>query len=206
MNGTPRGLNRFLLALLGLLLLAAGAGLVVIATVPAAAQKWQGYAGAQLDWLRDYENRSRLLLSNESWIWIAGAVLSLLVVIAMISWIANQGKGRAATLLDRPGDADRDGAAGAVRLSCAVAEQALKSALLERTDLLGVSVTSYDFARQTAVRVRVLPRQGVAPHKIAAEIAELVEALDALLGMEVPVLLSIGTGARSRFTKAERVR
>ncbi|WP_269939900.1 hypothetical protein [Arthrobacter sp. HY1533] len=206
MNGTPRGLNRFLLALLGLVLLAAGAGLVVLATVPSAAQWWQGYAGAQLDWLRDYENRSRLLLGNESWIWIAGAALSLLVVIAMISWIANQGKGRAATLLDRPGDADDDGAAGAVRISCAVAEQALKSALLERTDLLGVSVTSYDFARQTAVKVRVLPRQGVAPHKIAAEIAELVEALDELLGLEVPVLLSIGTAARSRFTKAERVR
>ena len=37
-------------------------------------------------------------------------------------------------------------------------------------------------------------------------IAELVEALDELLGLEVPVLLSIGTAARSRFTKAERVR
>lgn len=206
MNSTPRGLNRFLLTLIGLLLLAAGAGLVVLATVPSAAAWWQGYADAQLDWLRDYEDRSRLMMSNESWIWIAGAVLSLLVVIAMISWIANQGKGRAGTLLDRPGDAEGDGAAGTVRLSCAVAEQALKSALLERTDLLGVSVTSYDFARQTAVKVRVLPRQGVAPHKIAAEITELVEALDELLGIEVPVLLSIGTGARSRFTKAERVR
>ena len=124
----------------------------------------------------------------------------------MISWIANQGKGRASTLHDYPGNADDDGAAGAVRLSCAVAEQALKSALLERTDIFGVSVTSYDFRRQTALRVRVLPRPGVAPHVMAQDISELVAALDELLGLEVPVLLSIGRGARSRFTKAERVR
>ncbi|MDD0859476.1 hypothetical protein NHF46_20630 [Arthrobacter alpinus] len=77
---------------------------------------------------------------------------------------------------------------------------------MERTDLVGVTVTSYDFRRQTAIKVRVLPRQGVSPHKVAGEIADLVAALDELLGFEVPVLLSIGSGARSRFTKAERVR
>lgn len=206
MNGTPRGLNRLLLTLLGLIMVVAGCGAIVLATIPAAASWWQRWAGAQLAWLVDYADRTRLLLTSQSWIWLAGAVFFLVVVIVMISWIANQGKGRAGTLHDYEGNADDDGASGAVRLSCAVAEQALKSALLERTDVFGVSVTSYDFRRQTAVRVRVLPRPGVAPHEIAAEITELVSALDELLGLEVPVLLSIGSGARSRFTKAERVR
>lgn len=206
MNGTPRGLNRFLLTLIGLVFMIAGAGAAVLAVSPAAARWWQRYAQAQLDWLLDLEARTRLLPTSQSWIWFAVALFFLIVAIVMISWIGNQGKGRASTLLDYQGNPDDDGAAGAVKLSCAVAEQALKSALLERTDLVGVTVTSYDFRKQTAIKVRVLPRQGVSPHLVAGEIAELVEALDALLGFEVPVLVSIGSGARSRFTKAERVR
>lgn len=206
MNGTPRGLNRFLLSLIGLVLLAAGSGLVVLATVPSAAAWWQGFARNQVAWLRYYADNSRLILTSQSWVWFAVAAVLLVTAIVMISWISSQGRGRASTLLDYPGDADDDGAAGAVRLSCAVAEQALKSALLERTDVFSVSVTSYDFRRQTALKVRVLPRQGVAPHLLARDITELVGALDELLGFEVPVLLSIGSAARSRFTKAERVR
>ena len=136
----------------------------------------------------------------------AVAAVFLIVVIGMVTWIGNQGKGRASTLLDYQGNPDDDGAAGAVRLSCAVAEQALKSALQERTDLVGVTVASYDFRKQTAIKIRVLPRQGVSPHVVASDITDLVAALDKLLGFEVPILLSIGSGARSRFTKAERVR
>ncbi|MHA7305695.1 hypothetical protein ACX80E_10680 [Arthrobacter sp. TMN-49] len=206
MNGTPRGLNRVLLSLMGLVLLVAGSGVVALAAVPSAAAWWQNYASNQVAWLRNYVDGSRLILTSQSWVWLAVAAALLVVVIVMISWIASQGKGRAVTLLDYPGNADDDGAAGVVRLSCAVAEQALKSALLERTDVFGVSVTSYEFRQQTALKVRVFPRQGVAPHVLAHEIAELVAALDELLGLEVPVLLSIGTAARSRFTKAERVR
>lgn len=206
MNGTPRGLNRFLLSLIGLLLLLAGIGMVLVAAVPAAAHWWQDYASAQVAWLQGYEERSRLLLTSQSWIWLAAAVFFLVVVILMISWIANQGKGRASTLLDYQGNVDHDGAAGGVKLSCAVAENAIKSALLERTDLYGVSATSYDFRNEVGLKVRVFPRQGVAPNELAVDVVELVGALDELLGMEVPVLLSIGTGARSRFTKAERVR
>lgn len=206
MNGTPRGFNRLMLTLTGLLLVVTGAGLTLIATVPAAAQWWQKYADALLAWLSDFERRTRLIGTSQSWIWFAAAAFFVVVIVVMISWIANQGKGRANTLVSYPGNADDDGAPGAVRLSCAVAEQALKSALLVRTDLLSVSVTSYDFKGQTALKARVLPRQGVAPHEVAREIIELVVALDELLGVEVPVLLSVGAGARSRFTKAERVR
>lgn len=206
MNGTPRGFNRLLLGLLGLLLLLSGVGLTVIAASPAAARWWQNYAADQVDWLDRYQDRSRLVVTYQSWIWLAAAALALLLIIVMIAWIANQGKGRAVTLVDIPASADDGGTAGAVRLSCAVAEQALKSALLERGDLLSVSVSSYEVSGATALKIRVQPRQGVAPHKVSADVTELVVALDELLGLEVPVLLSIGGGARARFTKAERVR
>ena len=41
MNGTPRALNRILLTLIGLLLIIAGAGVLTLAAVPAAASWWQ---------------------------------------------------------------------------------------------------------------------------------------------------------------------
>jgi len=206
MNGTPRGANRFILGVLGLVLMIIGAGIVAIATIPAAAQWWQGWSGAWVVELSDLMSRTHLGTNGGSWIWLLVSAFLLILVIAMVSWIANQGKGRTGTLLNRPGNEDDDGAAGDIQLSCAVAEQALKTALLERSELLGVSVTSYNFRGETSLRVRVLPRQGVAPHHVATEIGALVEAMDELLGVQVPVLLSIGSGARSRFTKAERVR
>ncbi|NVM96621.1 hypothetical protein [Arthrobacter wenxiniae] len=206
MNGTPRGLNRALLAIAGLVLAALGTGLAVLAWVPAVALRWQDWAGPQVAGLSALAARTRLAPGAGSWIWLVVAACLLVLVIAMVAWVANQGKGRTNILFQRDGAADDDGAAGTVVLSSAIAEQSLKAALLERGDLLGVSVTSYDFRGQAAVRVRVLPRQGVAPHEVAADIASLVEAMDTLLGVQVPVLLSLGSGPRSRFTKAERVR
>lgn len=206
MNGTPRGLNRVVLALTGLVLLALGASLAALAAAPSLAFRWQAWAGAQVAALRGLAARTRLAPGAGSWIWLVVAACLLVLVIFMVSWVANQGKGRTNILFQREGVASDDGAAGKVVLSSAVAEQSLKTALLERGDLLGVSVTSYDFRGQPAVRVRVLPRQGVAPHEIAADIGSLVDALDALLGVQVPVLVSLGSGARARFTKAERVR
>ncbi|PYI65408.1 hypothetical protein CVV68_18460 [Arthrobacter livingstonensis] len=205
MNGTPRGLNRFLLVLTGLLLLALGAALAVLVAVPSVARWWQQWAGPQVQWLGELAARTRLAPGSGSWIWLVVAACLLVVVVSMVTWVANQGKGRTNILFQRDGT-DDDAAVGKVALSSAVAEQSLKAALLERGDLTGVSVTSYDFRGQACVRVRVLPRQGVAPQEVAADIGSLVDALDALLGLQVPVLVSIGSGARSRFTKAERVR
>jgi hypothetical protein len=204
MNGTPRGANRFLLGVIGLLFAALGAALVVLATVPAAATWWQDYSARQVQWLIEQGAQTHMGSGAGSWIWLVVAAVLLLLVVVFITWIGNQGKGRTNILFDEAGDGDAT--AGKVVLSCAVAEQALKAALLERTDLFSVSVTSYDFRGQASVRVRVLPRQGVAPHLVSGDIGALVEAMDALLGVEVPVLVSIGSGARSRFTKAERVR
>ncbi|MGA7206305.1 MAG: hypothetical protein WBX27_16950 [Specibacter sp.] len=205
MNGTPRGMNRFLLALIGLLFMALGAALAALAAFPAAAAWWQDYSARQVQWLIGQGAQTHMGADAGSWIWLIVAGALLLLVVFSITWIGNQGKGRTSILFDKAGD-DGDATAGKVVLSTAVAEQALKSALLERADLLGVSVTSYEFRRQASVRIRVLPRQGVAPHLVAGDVGALVDALDALLGVEVPVLVSIGSGARSRFTKAERVR
>jgi len=203
MNGTPRGLNRVLLTLIGLLFLAAGALALALATAPAAVRWWQGWARPAADQLSGLAARTRLPGNGGSWIWIIVSVLLVLVVVGMVAWVANQGKGRANILAD---EYDEDAAPGSVAISGAVAEQALKDALAERTDLVGATVTTYDVHGQPGLKVRVLPRQGVSPREVAEDVSALVEALDVVVGVRTPVLISIGAGARSRFTRAERVR
>lgn len=206
MNQTPRGFNRFMLALLAVILMGIGAGLILISTVPAAAQWWQVNAGEQLSSWRKLAADTRTTSGSGSWIWLVVAVVLLLVVVLMVTWVGKQGHGRAGLLYEEGVDGEDSGVQGKVLLGTAVAERTLRNALLERTDLVSVAVTSYDFKGQTALRVRVLPRLGVPPHHLAAEIVELAQALEVLLGVKTPVLLSIGSGARARFTKAERVR
>ncbi|MDD7834692.1 MULTISPECIES: hypothetical protein [Paenarthrobacter] len=203
MNGTPRALNRVLLFIIGFKLLAVGLLLLLLATVPAVAAWWHGWAAGVWAEAENAFRQTRFPGREESWLWIVAGVVLVVVIVAMIAWLSQQGKGRANLLVASSDDSDVD---GEVRIGGGVAEQALRSALAERTDLAGASVATYEFRGRPGLRIRVQPRQGVAPHLLAAEISQLVEALDLVIGRKTPVLVHMVSGARSRFTKAERVR
>lgn len=203
MNGTPRVLNRILLFIIGAKLLAVGVLLVLLATVPTVAEWWHGWAGSAWAGAEDAFRRTRFPGREESWLWIVAGLVLVAVIVAMVAWLAQQGKGRANLLV--AGDDDGQ-VAGEVRIGGGVAEQALRAALSDRPDLAGASVATYEFKGQPGLRIRIQPRQGVAPHLLAAEISQMVEALDLVIGKKTPVLLHIVSGARAKFTKAERVR
>ena len=203
MNGTPRILNRILIGILGLKLLAIGILLLLLAAVPAVGRWWQGWsAGVWRIW-RDLFERTRFPGRADSWLWIVVVLALLLVIGVMVAWIAQQGKGRANLLVSEedPGEVP-----GNVRIGSGVAEQALRTALADRPDLAGVTVATYEFRGEPALKIRVQPRQGVAPQRLASEVSTLVEALDVAIGKRTPVLIHIAAGARSRFGRAERVR
>jgi hypothetical protein len=203
MNNTPRILNRVLIGFLGFLMLAIGTLLVLLASVPAVGRWWRGWsAGAWSNW-QDLFERTRFPGRQESWLWLVLTVLLLAVIGAMVAWAAQQGKGRASLLVaeEDPGEVP-----GNVRIGGGVAEQALRAALADRPDLAGATVATYDLRGEPALKIRVQPRQGVAPHTLAAEVSALVEALDVVIGKRTPVLIQISSGARSRFGRAERVR
>jgi hypothetical protein len=202
-TSTPALLNRILVGILGIKLLAIGLFLVLLATVPAVATWWHS-------WSEDAWRRTNQAFTNtrfpgrpESWLWIVLVLVTLLLMGLMVAWVAQQGKGRTNLLLW--GD-DAGEVAGDVRIGGGVAEQALKHALAERPDLAGATVATYEVNGGPALKVRLLPRQGVAPHLLAAEVATLMAALDTVLGQHTPVLIHIGAGARTRFSRAERVR
>jgi hypothetical protein len=203
MTSTPALLNRILLTLVGVILLTAGLLLVLLAAVPATGPWWHAWASGAWDGITQAFNSTRFPGRQESWLWIAVALALLVLMGLMVAWIAQQGKGRANVLAAEydPGDVPGD-----VRIGGGVAEQALKQALEGRPDLAGSTVTTYDVKGSPALKVRLSPRQGVAPHLLAAEVSGLLDALDAVVGKEIPVLIHIGAGARTRFSRAERVR
>lgn len=203
MNSTPGTLNRILIILLGLALLAAGLLLVLLAAVPAVAAWWHPWAEGTWTSINAAFNATRFPGRAESWLWILVALALLVLIGLMVAWIAQQGKGRSNLLASEydPGEV-----AGDIRIGGGVAEQALKQALAGRPDLAGATVATYNVKGVPALKVKLLPRQGVAPHLLAAEISDLLSALDAVVGRETPVLIHIGAGARTRFGRAERVR
>ncbi len=203
MNSTPVLLNRILIAVLGIKLFVLGILLVLLATVPAVASWWQQWSRDAWAGINQAFNSTRFPGRQESWLWIVVALVILLVIGLMVAWVAQQGKGRSSLLAS---EEDPGEVAGDVRIGGGVAEQALKQALAERPDLAGATVATYDVNGSPALKIRLLPRQGVAPHLLADEVANLVAALDLVVGKRTPVLIHIGAGARTRFSRAERVR
>ncbi|WP_461188950.1 hypothetical protein [Arthrobacter sp. Z4-13] len=203
MNSTPTLLNRILIAVLGLMLLAVGVLLMLLAAVPAVASWWQAWSPGVWNGVNQAFNATRFPGRTESWLWILVALALLVLIGLMVAWVAQQGKGRANLLALEydPGEVPGD-----VRIGGGVAEQALKHALANRPDLAGATVTTYDVKGRPALKVRLLPRQGVAPHLLADEVYALVAALERVVGKKIPVLIHIGAGARTRFSRAERVR
>lgn len=203
MNNTPRTLNRILIGILGLKLLVIGLLLVLLATVPAVASWWQQWSAGVWGGMSQLLQRTAIPGRGESWLWPVAALFLAAVIALMVAWVAQQGKGRSSLIV---AEDDAEGFPGNVRIGGGVAEQALRAALAERQDLAGATVATYEIRGEPALKVRLQPRQGVAPHLLAADVSALVEALDAVVGKRIPVLIHIGAGARSRFSRAERVR
>ncbi|WP_284979283.1 hypothetical protein [Arthrobacter sp. fls2-241-R2A-200] len=203
MNGTPRALNRVLLFIIGAVFLAIGVLLVLLASVPSVASWWHGWSAGVWGSAEGAFEQTRLPGRQESWLWIVAALVVIAIIVAMIAWLSQQGKGKANFLVSGEDDGDVE---GLVTIGGGVAEQALRAALADRPDLAGASVATYEFKGQPGLRVRIQPRQGVAPHLLATEVSQLLEALDLVIGKKTPVLLHIVSGARAKFTRAERVR
>ncbi|WP_077489647.1 hypothetical protein [Sinomonas mesophila] len=213
MNSTPRMLNRVLILLAGLVLLAAGVLAVLLAAVPSVTAWWRGWAPqAALAAGRAFEG-ARVPGTSLSWLWIAAMVLTIVLALLMVWWVAQQGRGRrdlvAATAPDGgagPGGSLADGEVpGRVSIAASAVEQALRSGLAERKDVLGTSVAAVDFEGSTALRVKVVARHGADPGDLAAEAERLVASLDSVMGTRTPVLVHIASGARARLSRAERV-
>ncbi|WP_138445328.1 hypothetical protein [Sinomonas susongensis] len=211
MNGTPRALNRILILVFGLLVLALGVLMLLLAAVPAVGEWWRVWApSASLDAGRAFGS-TLIPGTRVSWLWLLAMALLVVVILAMIGWMALQGTGRRDLIAWSNPPAEHGlpatgEAPGRVAIAASAADQALRAALASRKDLLATSVAAVEFEGKVALRVRVVSRQGADPQGIAREVERLVTGMDLLFGHECPVLLHISSGPRARFSRAERVR
>lgn len=199
MNGTRRGLNRALLALVGLLLIAAGALAVLAGSSQEFAKAWTR-TGTEF-WARIQEQLAAAKITGQETSWWTVAVMGVLVVAAilLVCWIVSQGGGRTNQL------ARDDGDAGTTTVETAVASQAIKAALAGNKQVLASTVQTWRLKGGSGLKISLQARKGASPRELTEVLDELVNGLDALLGDEIPVLIRIKAGTRSRFARTERV-
>jgi len=199
MNSTRRGLNRALLAVLGLILIGAGILAVQAGSSRELAQGWTR-TGTDL-WARiqDQLAAARIPGQDTSWWTLAAAGLLVVAAILLVCWIAAQGGGRTNQL------ATREDAAGTTTVATDVAGQAIKAALAGNKQVLASTVQAWQLKAGSGLRITIQARAGASPRDLVAALDELIRGLDALLGEEIPVLIRIKAGTRSRFARTERV-
>jgi len=207
MTTSNRFVNRLILILVGLVLAAVTAGLVLVAVsqpVRDAVSAFGSDQGAALVSRISPEDGTPWTGTAVLWpLYAIVGVCLLGIVIALVLALAH-GRGRTGTVLHDETSAE-GGPAGSVEFATGFAEDVLENALAGRGDLLDVTVSAYQHGSTTALKVRVLPRSGVSPRTVVDSVRTEVESLDRLLGVRLPVVLEVASSARAGFSKEDRV-
>lgn len=200
MNSTNRALNRALIFLVGLVVFVLGAVSVALGAFPQITSAWGETAPAVQRYVTDALVATPLLSTGTSWLWLALIVLLAIIAILLIAFIVRQGHGQTRELFR-----DQTTAHGSTVVRSAVAADAIKDALKDRDDLLASSVSTYDVHGETVLKVTATVRRGVSPKDIQTSVESTLRALDNLLGFEVPALIQISGGFRTRAAKPTRL-
>ena len=82
--------------------------------------------------------------------------------------------------------------------SAARAEQAREQSLIGQSNFLGLYTSTFRVNGASILKVSVRARGGMAPRDVIDTVYQSVRGLDQILGAEIPVLLHIGHGFRTR--------
>lgn len=189
MNATRRGLNRFFLFLVAIVLLAAGALALAVALVPGVADAWTSIAGGFQGWLQD--------LGRDSAGWGAVAAIVVLAIILIVMASAAV-RGRRHTPLQSTGSATDN---GRITVTDGFASAALNNALEERDEILSARVTAGEVRHESVLHVAVTPRQNTSPRQVAEHVETLVSNLASLTGQELRAYISIHSGLRAKLAR-----
>lgn len=189
MNATRRGLNRFLLFLVAVVLLAAGALALLVGLVPGGTDTWTTVMGGFQGWLES--------LGRESAGW--GAVAAFVVLAVILIVIASAAvRGRRQAPLQSIGSA---GDAGRITVSDGFASEALRNALAERDEILSSRVSAGEIKNESVLHVAVTPRQNTSPREVAEHVDTLVTNLATLTGQNLRAYISIHSGLRAKLAR-----
>ncbi len=200
MNSTNRGANRLLIFVFGLVLLVLGAVATAAVLMPAIRDGWRTAAGQVNSQVSTWVQQTPLGDTGVSWITPASLAVLVIALIALIVFTVRQGGGRTGTAVT-----EHAGESGTTIIDAAVAEQAIQDALAGRSEFVASWVSTYKVRRIPALKVSVTCRRGVSPKDAATIVEDTLRALDELLGRQLPALIQISGGFRSRATKTTRL-
>lgn len=201
MNNTNRALNRAVLIVVGIVLLALGAAVVVLLVWPAAADIWTGATETGRTWLEDAIAATAIAGSTLSWLVVGVLAVIVLVVVLLVIVLTRLGGGRSRTVL-RAGAADSP--LGRVTIRSGFVSDALQHSLDRHDEILFSSVTASDVRKQPVLHVSVTPRQNTSPRAVLDDVDRLVANLVTLTGEDVPTYISIRSGLRARLARDQR--
>ncbi|PPF81379.1 hypothetical protein C5E07_13935 [Pseudoclavibacter sp. RFBJ3] len=200
MNSTNRGLNRLLIVATGLLLLIVGAAAALGAWLPGAKDTWTPISETVNTQVGSWLQQTPFPGTDFSWLMIAVVAVLVVGIILLLAFSLRQGQGRTGTLIH-----DRSSDTGRTIVDVSVARDALADALGERDEFLSTSISAYSVKRAPMLKVSATCRRGVSPRDATAIVEQNLEALDALLGQKVPVLLQLSGGFRAKVQQSTRL-
>lgn len=198
MNATNRAANRLLLLVVGLLLVAAGGSAALLALVPAFARDWTRQLQALRSGVPDWAGRP--VLGSVGWLALGTAAVALVLLVVLIVFVVRQGRGHTGVVVER-----RAGERGRTRVDLDVPRTLLTEHLSTRPDILAARVTAYAVRGTPTLKVSVRARRGASPAAVATTVTGALEALDAVLGEQLPALVQISGGFRARTASRARV-
>ncbi|WP_295840247.1 hypothetical protein [uncultured Microbacterium sp.] len=187
MNATRRGLNRFLLFLVAVVLLAVGALALIVGLLPGGPDAWTTIAGGFQGWLQS--------LGRETAGWGSFAVLVVLAII-LIAIVAAAVRGRRQAPLQSTGSANAE---GRITVTDGFASEALNNALADRDEILSSRISAGEVKNESVLHIAVTPRQNTSPRQVADHVETLVANLSALTGQDVRTYISIHSGLRAKL-------
>jgi hypothetical protein len=195
MNSTNRGLNRLFILVVGLLLLAAGAGAVALGAVPAVASQWKAIArqlaGGAQPWVADP------VVGRASVLVLGIAVVSIVLVVLLLAFIGRQGRGRSAAALRQ-----QDGAS-TTRIDLAIPRALLEEHLGGRDELTGLRISAYEVRGTPMLKITARCRRGISPAVVSGLIGRAVEDLETIVGTDVPTFVQLTGGFRAGSTRPQ---
>lgn len=197
MNATNRAVNRLILGVVGLVLIAVGGGIVTAIAWPAAADMWREAMSNAVGWLQEAHAATKITEATTlSWLALAVLIVLALIVAIAVTVMARLGGGRTTAVTRVEAG---DGAIGAVTIRHGFAADALTHSLAGYDELLTSRVNASRVRGEEVLHVSVTPRQNTSPAAVAGIVTQLVDNLAVLLGKETPTYVSIHSGVRARL-------
>jgi hypothetical protein len=190
MNTTNRALNRLFVLVVGLLLLAAGALAVAVATVPAVTSQWKRTAAALAgdgapSWVRDPA------VGRASPLVLGVAAAAAVLIVLLLVFIAKQGHGRTAAALEQ-----RTGTT-VTRIDLAVPKALLEQHLRDRPELAGLRISAYEVRGTPMLKITARCSRGASPAAVSAAIGGAIRDLEQIVGTDVPAFVQLTGGFRT---------